>query len=943
MDLSGTILWGDGNTSPAVLQPIGGGTYSVQGINTYNGAGSFAGAAEITDQEGSSTSLTFTANVAASYSSYTSDAPLDAGSPEAISAVQGQSFGGEVAVFFDEAAADSNPADLSATINWGDGNTTPAILQPLGGGSYSVQGFNVYASPGAYNGSVSVQDAGGSSASLSFSAGVESASYAADAPLDAGSPETIDSVAGQTFAGEIGVVFDEAGANSNPADLSGTISWGEGSSSQATLVPLGGGSYSVQGTKAFAGAGSYNGMIQVNDQVGRSASLTFSANVASNGPDAPLDAGSPETISAVQGQPFSGEVGTFVDEAAGNSNPADLSGTILWGDGNSTPATIQPIGGGSYSIQGANTYLNAGSFSGTVEINDQAGSIASLSFVAGVASGSYAPDSPLDAGNPETISSTSGQAFSGEVGTFFDEAAGNSSSSDLSATIFWGDGQSSPATLQPIGGGSYSIQGATTYVNPGNYAGSIVVNDSGGSSASLTFSAGVASYSGSYDAPLDPGGPETINAVEGQAFSGEAGVFFDEAAGNSNPADLSGSITYGDGNASPATLVPLGGGSYSIQGANTYAEAGSYVGVIQIYDDQGSSASLTFETTVADAPLSTGNPESIDILLGSGYSGEVANFSDQAGAYSNPSDLSATIHWGDGSTSTGLVVPLGGGSYAVCASYGDGHTYASEGSYKGTTDVTDQAGNSLTGSDAPQFSAFVDAALSPGSPETINTTQGQTYVGEVATFLDTAGSAANPQALSATVSFGDGTSPVPATIVALGNGSYSVQASYSYASAGSYGGLVQISEQGSSGISLPFYANVVHGLEAGTPETINAVVGQAYAGEVGTFVDGAGDASNPADLSATIFWDDGETSPATLVSLDGGTYSITPASGDQHAYGKEGTYDGFVEVTDRAGNGLTGDNAVSFTAVIADAPLHAGAPASTATSEGAPATVATFF
>jgi chitodextrinase len=464
-----------------------------------------------------------------------------------------------------------------------------------------------------------------------------------------------------------------------------------------------------------------------------------------------------------------------------------------------------PINSGSYSIQGSNTYAEPGRYAGSIIADDANGSSASLSFTADVAA------APLDPGGPETIDAVQNRTFSGEVGTMVDTAGAYSNPSDLSATIYWGDGKDSAATLVPLGGGNYSVQGTNVYGSAGTFSGSIQVFDHAGSSSSsslgMSFSASV---SGASYAPLDPGSPEAIYSAEGQTFSGAVGLVFDEAGDNSNLANLSGTISWGNGDISNATLVPINGnsGSYSVQGTEVYTEAGSYSGSVQVTESGGESARLSFEAYVAAASLSAGSPESIDISLGQTYSGEVANFSDQAGAYSSPSNLSATINWGDGTTSPGQIVPLGGGSFAVCASYGDNHTYATEGSYYGTADVTEQGGNSLTGTYAPQFTAFVDAALQPGSAETISATQGHSFGGEVGSFVDAAGSASNPPSLSATVDFGDGRSPVYADIVPLGDGTYSVQASYTYASAGSYGGSVQVSEEGSSGVSLSFYAGV---------------------------------------------------------------------------------------------------------------------------------------
>jgi len=167
--------------------------------------------------------------------------------------------------------------------------------------------------------------------------------------------------------------------------LSATITWGDGNTSPATLVPLGGGSYSVQGSNTYEDEADYTGTVQISDQSGASANLGFAANVGSN---IVFDVPASESIIASAGGSFSGEVAAFYDENPANtSSAAGLSATIDWGDGNTSTATLVPLGAGGFSVRGSDTYAAAGSYAGTVQVSDQAGDSATLNFSASVTGG----------------------------------------------------------------------------------------------------------------------------------------------------------------------------------------------------------------------------------------------------------------------------------------------------------------------------------------------------------------------------------------------------------------------------------------------------------------------------------------------------------------------------------------------------------------------------
>ena len=75
------------------------------------------------------------------------------------------------------------------------------------------------------------------------------------------------------------------------------------------------------------------------------------------------------------------------------------------------------------------------------------------------------------------------------------------------------------------------------------------------------------------------------------------------------------------------------------------------------WSDAKGNKSATFSIKVTDAPLSAAGL-TIAARVGTAFSGPVANFTD-LNPLATPADFSATVNWGDGTTSAGNV---GGGA-----------------------------------------------------------------------------------------------------------------------------------------------------------------------------------------------------------------------------------------------------------------------------------------
>ncbi|HZP68219.1 MAG TPA: hypothetical protein VFB32_18090, partial [Rudaea sp.] len=117
-------------------------------------------------------------------------------------------------------------------------------------------------------------------------------------------------------------------------------------------------------------------------------------------------------------------------------------------------------------------------------------------------------------------------------------------------------------------------------------------------------------------------------------------------------------------------------------------------------------ASGTATITEGDALSATAM--TFNATTGSPFTGTVATFTDTATA-AVASNFTATIDWGDGTTSTGTVVG-GSGSFQVSGT----HTYAAPGQYAVNVTISDPGGTATAA--AASTANVVPAATPPTTP-----------------------------------------------------------------------------------------------------------------------------------------------------------------------------------------------------------------------------------
>ena len=198
---------------------------------------------------------------------------------------------------------------------------------------------------------------------------------------------------------------------------------------------------------------------------------------------------------------------------------------------------------------------------------------------------------------------------------------------------------------------------------------------------------------------------------------------FTDGPDTSPPSDFSSSINWGDGSPSSAGSVTQPGGpktpyAVTVTAGHTYVEEGSFSTAVTVSDTNlptintgtgGASA------TVTDAPLTATatQPSIADATTATAFSAAVASFTDGNPAAAS-SDFTATINWGDSSSSAGTLSQPGGTGTAFVVS--GTHTYASNGTYPISVSVTDAGSSTLSiANTVKDFDAVITCTSSPCS------------------------------------------------------------------------------------------------------------------------------------------------------------------------------------------------------------------------------------
>ena len=840
-----------------------------------------------------------------------------------IAGVEGNPIaaGTVVATFTDSVQSDPASA-FTATVTFGTLGTFPGTIVSTGGGNFEVETSAAVTFPeeGTFPVTVSVTDHNANGPSGFLVANAFGTATIKDAPLTAAATQPTvvgfqqtplvqaPPIAGIPASAGVEVAqFTDGNPTAPLSDFTATIDWGDGSPQSAGQVFQPGGpgtAFFVMGNHTYAQPSPagipYVVTVTVNDVGGSQVTThTTAAITASMITGTGLTTATGNAIQGVEEQPLNNVVVAFFTDSGTPGPLSSYSATINWGDGTpSTTGQIVQLGGNNFEVLGSHTYAEENltpttPYSVTVSISHN-GSLAAI-----VSSQANIADAPIS-GVAVPVIATEGAPFTSVVAIFTDTNA-KAPLSDYptgNLVINWGDG--TPTSLgtisQPGGPGTaFFVTGTHIYATAGSYVFSVTVTDVGGSTftAFSTATVGEAVVTATGINSTLPEGPLPANPLPGTVIPTFNVATFVDAGNNTSipggvatPADYVATINWGDGVVTTGTIsnpVIIGGvPTYTVSGQHLYADEGTYDTTITIRDLSGGFVATTNGViTITDGALTAGAPATapLTVVEGKSFTLPLVNFVD-ANLAGTIADFSATITWGDGTTSTGIIGQLSTPSGSPTAFTVTGtHTY-NVFTPTGTPDaisvaIRDDGGSTVT---VTNTATVLDAPITASTTSSISGIEGNTTGPElIAVFTDSdPGSTIADFTTgggSVTVNWGDGTGvhTLPLSDISS-NGSptgvtFEVNAAHTYAETGTYqievvatdkGGSVTVTGTTAVVADAPLFAGV-------QPPINNLNEGVSFTEPVGVFVD-----TNPSaplsDYSATIDWGDGTPQSAGTIT-----------------------------------------------------------------------------
>ena len=342
-------------------------------------------------------------------------------------------------------------------------------------------------------------------------------------------------------------------------------------------------------------------------------------------------------------------------------------------------------------------------------------------------------------------------------------------------------------------------------------------------------------------------------------------------------------VSWGDGTTTSA-IVSFENGSGTIVATHSYADEGSFPVIVSVIDQNGTTGSAQATVSVSNAPPAVTLPNTINAEEGTAVT-VTAIFTDLGVEDTH----TATIDWGDGTTSSGTVSVDAGISTASGT-----YTYQDDGDFVVTVTVTDNADDSGTDTTAAVIrNTAADLGLS-----TITDAAEGSAVTVAVNFADDGLADTH----TATIDWGDGTRK--SGVVTEVNGTGSVTATHVYADDGTYEVTAVVTDDGGATSSVTLATTITNAapVVVAGPNTSTRAAQQTIFGLV-TFSDpGFGLTES---FTASVDWGDGTPVEPATVTVDTGSAG-QPTVGQvsaTHTFAAVGAYTVTVSVTDDDGGG----------------------------------------
>jgi hypothetical protein len=328
------VYWGDGTRSHGDLSVDNHGVFTVRGAHTYAEEGPYVIHVTVQHKGAADVTVESLASV--------DDQPVMPTGGFTFQAVEGNASDGQVVATFVDPAGAEDPANYSATIDWGDHSQSDGEIVSSGSG-FSVLGSHIYAEQGSYHITVTIHH--GSSAVTS----AESTASITDAPVGVATGTNNSLSEGDAFNGTVATFHDD-NPNATAEDFSANINWGDGHTSAGTVIRNNDGSFSVVGSNTFVDDGSFTAQVTIVDHGGLQTSTTSLFSVGAIAPSLTLSG-------EIVGQ--ADTVYTLHLSALEHGTDHITSFTIDWNDG--TVQTVQ-VGSNATDFSVTHTYTDAPNF-----------------------------------------------------------------------------------------------------------------------------------------------------------------------------------------------------------------------------------------------------------------------------------------------------------------------------------------------------------------------------------------------------------------------------------------------------------------------------------------------------------------------------------------------------------------------------------------------------